>query len=234
MRLACDNIIATEATQVRVKLNKELIDQYHEDLDAGAIFPPIAVFRENDSEAYWLGDGFHRLISHIHAGIEEIAVEVYEGGKHEALVFALGANTTNGLRRSNADKINAVKMALNDPEIAEHTQQEIADICRVTRETVNRISRREFLEDDDEVESQEPEENKPENKRPTKEPPTQAEVERDELRQAMGLVKALPYPGADAIKLELDPDDVANLEYVSTWCAHAVLAYRDGDRQEQK
>ena len=51
-------------------------------------------------------------------------------------MFALGANTTHGIRRSNRDKINAVKLALKDPQILELTQQQIADICRVSRETV--------------------------------------------------------------------------------------------------
>ena len=231
MRLACDNIEATKATQVRTKLNKDVIDAYSEDMKAGDIFPAIDVFAEDGSERYILADGFHRLFAAIHAELPEIEVELHEGGLVDALIFALGANCGHGLRLSNSDKIHAVKMALKNPEIREHTQQEIADICRVTRETVNRISRRELLDDNGEVEPQEPEENKPENKRKTKEPPTQAEVERDELRQAIKLVRAFPYPGADATKLELDPDDVADLEYVSTWCAHAVLAYRDGDRQ---
>ena len=238
MRLACDNIEATKATQVRVKLQKEVIDAYREDIEAGAIMPPVDVFAEKGSERYILADGFHRHFATIHAGNEEIEVELHEGGMLEALIYALGANASHGLRRTNADKKNAVKMALKNPEISEMTQQEIADICRVDRRTVGRIARRDRLDENDQngnngTMSHEPEENTPENNRPTKTPPTQAEVERDELRQALSLIKALPYDGEDTAKLSLSRDDVFDLEYVSEWCAQAVLANPNDESHDQ-
>ncbi len=231
MRLSCNNIEATAATQIRVKLDKDVIDAYREDLEAGAIFPPIDVFAEKGSERYILADGFQRLFAHIHAGRDEIEVEVHEGGMHEALMYALGANTGHGARRSNADKVNAVQIALKDHAISQLTQQEIADICRVDRKTVNRIARKDTLDENDGVPKVQTkgkaEDNQPSNNRPGLPAPTQAEIERDELREAMSLVKAFPYDGADTVKLELSDEDVADLEYVSGWCAHAVLAYRD-------
>ena len=58
----------------------------------------------------------------------------------------------------------------------------------------------------------------------------QAEIELAEVRQAMSLIKALPYSGRDAAAtLSLSKDDVADLEYASAWCAHAVLSMRTGD-----
>ena len=230
MKMSCDNIIATSATQVRVKLNKEVIDQYHEDLDAGAIFPPISVFREDGSESYWLGDGFHRLYAAIHAGHEEIDVEVHEGGKHEALIYALGANAGHGLRRTNADKINAVKLALKDPAISQLSQQEIADICRVERHTVGRISRRDSLNENNDDGTKfhdpgEPEENDASNVRPTKAPPTQEMVDRDELRQAMSLIRAFPYTGDGTEKLGLSQDDIANVNYCIDWLTEALAVH---------
>ena len=232
MRLACDNILATDATQVRVKLDRGLIDQYTEDIKNGDIMPPVDVFAENDSEAYWLADGFHRHLATINAGLDDIEVKVHEGGKHEALIFALGANAGHGLRRTNADKRNAVKIALADPAISLLRQQEIADICRVERHTVSRMSRRELLDKNSNNENNgtkfhepgEPEENDASNVRPTKAPPTQEMVDRDELRQALSLIKAFPYGGEDSTKLDLDPDDIKDLGYVSSWCAQAVLA----------
>ena len=229
--LACDQIEATKATQVRVKIQKDIVDAYREDLEDGVIFPPVVVFAEKGSERYILADGFHRLFAHVHAEIKDISVSIHEGGMQEALIFALGANSGHSLRRSNSDKINAVKLALNNPEIAQMTQQEIADICRVDRKTVNRIGRKKNLDgfEDEEQEGGEPEENNDGNVRPTKPEPTQAEIERDELRQAAKAIRAFPYGGDDTAKLELTPDDIADLEYVSTWCAHAVVAYRTGE-----
>lgn len=230
MLLSCNNIEATAATQVRVKLDKDVIDAYREDLENGAVFPPVIVFAEKGSERYILADGFQRLFAYIHAERDEIEVEVQEGGMHEALMYALGANTAHGFRRSNRDKKNAVQMALKDPAISQMTQQEIADICRVDRRTVGRISRHGTLDENDgngtKSHKGKAEDNKASNNRPGLPAPTQAEIERDELREAMGLIKAFPYDGNDTAKLELSDEDVADLEYVSGWCAHAVLAYR--------
>jgi len=228
MKIRIDELECTEATQVRVKLHKDVIDHYREDLEAGAVFPEIVAFCEDGSERKIVSDGHHRVYAHVHAGREEIDVDLREGGMHEALLHALGANQDHGLRRNNADKINAVKMALKHPEISQHTQAEIGDIVGVTRETVNRISRREVLDANEGVtESQDPEDNSPDNTRPTMPEPTQAEIERGELRDAMKAIRAFPYEGADALKLELTADDVADLEYTSTWTAHAVIAYRN-------
>lgn len=228
MKIRIDDLECTEATQVRVMLHKEVIEQYQEDLENGAIFPAIVAFCEKGSERKIVADGHHRIYAHVHAGIEEIDVDLHEGGLHDALLYALGANTVHGLRRSNADKINVVKLALKDPEISQLTQQEIADICRVERKTVNRVGRRETLDDVPKVQNQEgeAEENKPENQRPTLPAPTQEEVDLGEIRQANALYKAFPYGGEDTTKLALTEADIDDLEYVSGWAAHAVLVHR--------
>ena len=222
-------IEATTATQIRAQLNKDIIKQYEEDLEHGAVFPAVIVFAEKGSSRHILADGFHRIVAHVNVGREEIEVEVHEGGMHEALAYALQANRTHGLRRTNADKINAVKMALKDPVFGEMSQQEVADLCGVSRATVNRTSVRDTTgrEDEGVTKLQEPAGPTESDKRPTKEPPTQAEVELAEVRQAMSLIKALPYGGDDAANtLEFSKDDIADLEYTSTWCSHAVLESR--------
>jgi transposase len=218
-------IEATTATQVRVKLDRSLIDRYTEDIKNGAIMPPVDVFAEQGSSRHILADGFHRVIAAVNADKSEIEVKVHEGGMHEALIFALSANRTHGQRRTNADKINAVKLALKDPKLSGLPQQEIADVCGVSINTVSRVSLRDTT---DNKKAATPEDNKPENNRPTKAAPTQAEVERDELRAATKAIRAFPYEGGDAVKLALDPDDVADLEYCSAWMAHAVIACRNG------
>jgi len=233
MKLRCDNIIATDATQVRVKLDKDLIEQYAADIKNGDIFPAVDVFAENGSEAYWLADGFHRHRATIDAGKDSIKVKLHEGGKHDALIHALGANAGHGLRRTNADKINAVKLALKDPAICQLTQQEIADICRVDRSTVQRVERRGLLNENDSQEAAKPhesgtpEENSPDNVRPTKVPPTQKEIDLAQVRELNAGYKEFPYDGDGFLELELTPDDIADFEYVSTMTAHAVIAYRN-------
>ncbi len=226
--LATDNILASAATQVRKKLDANTIDNYVEAIGNGAQFPALVVFAEKDSERYILADGFHRLHAFINAEVGECLVEVHEGSLHDALIWALGANDEHGLRRTNADKRNAVELALKDPEIRTLHPDQIALICRVNERTVRRIR--------DDMDLAKPK-NKPNKKgkgedpepkdvRPTKKPPTQEEVDRNELRQALGLIKAFPYGGEDAPKLDLNKDDTADLEYVAAWCSHAVLVLR--------
>ena len=224
--MAIENIEATQATQVRTKLNKDIIDQYQEDLEDGAVFPPVIVFAEEGSARHIFADGFHRLLAYVNAERDMIEVEVHIGGMHEALMYALSANRVHGLRRTNADKVNAVVLALKDPAISQHTQQEIADICGVSRHTVQRTEHKQSSGRYDKDTGKKPEKNKPENNRPTKPEPTQEEIERGEVRQALALIKALPYPGKDAGKLQFDGDDMQDLEYVSGWLAHAFLEAR--------
>lgn len=232
--IAIDNIEATAATQVRVRLDKAVIESYQEDLEAGAEFPPIVVFREANTERNILADGFHRLYAAVNLGWDKIGCEVHEGKMIDALIEALGANHGHGLRRTNKDKRHAVEMALKDPEISQYQMNEIADICRVTRQTVRRIQN-DLLADDDSsnsnngTKSHEPKvgDPAPDDFRDDGAEVTQESVELGELRDACKLIKALPYDGGTAVeKLDLSADDYADLEYVSTWCANAVLKYR--------
>lgn len=228
MDMATDNILASAATQVRKKLDHTVIDSYIEALANGAIFPRLVVFAEKGGERYILADGFHRLHAYINSEIGTCRVEVHEGGLHEALLYALGANDEHGLRRTNADKRNAVEMALKDPEIRLLHPDQVALICAVNERTVRRIR------DDMDLAKPKNKPNKPGSAddptpgdaRPTKPAPTQVEVDRTELRTALGLIKAFPYGGEDATTLELDKDDTADLEYVAAWCSHAVLVLR--------
>ena len=230
--MRCDRIEATTATQVRTKLHKDVIEMYQADIEHGAPMPPIDVFAEKGSARHILADGFHRLIATIEAGLEEIEVTVHEGGMHEALIHALGANTVHGLRRSNSDKIHAVQMALKDPAISQLTQQEIADVCRVSISTVQRVEQKQSAGRYDKSAKHDSKPKKPtaEDHRPTKPEPTQAEIELAEIQQALALIKVLPYDGDTAANtLGFSKDDVADLEYVSSWCAHAVMVYRNGE-----
>ena len=65
--------------------------------------------------------------------------EVQLGGVHAALGHALGANDQHGLRRTNDDKRNAVKLALKDPEWWAWSNVDISRLCRVSDKTVARV-----------------------------------------------------------------------------------------------
>lgn len=238
--LAPDNIEATAATQIRTKIHEDVVKIYTKDMEDGAIFPPLDVFAEEGSERYILADGFHRHRAYVNVDAEDIQCHLHVGGLHDALIFALGANETHGLRRSNADKRLAVKMALKDPQISQLTLREIGDICRVSHTTVATLRNEMQLADD--MEDPDSTENNPDGEVPAdadeddlavKHEATQIEVETREVQEACKAFKALPYPGNESLqKLELTKDLVADLEYTSTWCAHAVIAWRSRKEEE--
>lgn len=232
-KIPLNNILATMDTQPRATINVDVVKRYAEDLADGAIFPPVIVFNEGGgSERNYLADGYHRLFAHRDCEKETILADVREGGLLEAKLFAWGANATHGFRRSRTDTTRAVEEALQDPEVEQKfSQQEIADICKVTRRTVSRIKQRLVVEeaerrakkpDSGKVTVEDPTED---DLRPSRPAPTQEEVEAGELREALAMIKAFPYGGEDTDKLALSGDDVADLKYVAGWCSHAVLVW---------
>jgi len=229
-RIRLDNIEATAATQVRVRLDRGIIDQYTEDLKNGADFPPLTIFREENTERNIMADGFHRQRAFVNNEREDVGCFIYPGGMREALIHALGSNSEHGFRRTNSDKRHAVQMALKDPELSLLQQGEIADICRVHRNTVRRIQNDLLSEDSsngNNATKVQPEDATDSDVRDTGATVTQHEVELNEVRQALKLIKALPYDGGEAVdKMALEKDDIADLEYVSTWCANAVIKFR--------
>ena len=122
--------ITPEGTQARVALSNPVIREYADALAQGDEFPPIDVYF--DDTTYWLADGFHRLQAAKEAGMVALAVTVHQGGKREALLHALGANETHGLRRTDADRRHAVELMLADPEWRAWNNSEIARRCRVS------------------------------------------------------------------------------------------------------
>lgn len=132
--LALKNIDIYGGTQARVATNDEAISSYADAMLEGAEFPPVIVYY--DGSKYWLADGFHRYLAAQRNGAEAIAAEIHEGSRTDALRHALGANATNGIYRSNADKRNACEVALEEwPNMSNAV---IAELCRVSPDLVRR------------------------------------------------------------------------------------------------
>ncbi|NQU26419.1 MAG: ParB N-terminal domain-containing protein, partial [Candidatus Nealsonbacteria bacterium] len=105
-----------------------------ERLRAGDKFPPVDVF--DDGHEKWVADGAHRLWASEQAGREEIDCLVHRGTKEDAQWFAIRANRSHGLRRSNADKRLAVEKALTHPKGADLSDRHIAEYVGVTHPMV--------------------------------------------------------------------------------------------------
>jgi hypothetical protein len=114
-------------------VNKATATEYAEAMKAGASFPPVVVFADGKG-AHWLADGFHRCAASELAGLSEIAADVRQGSRKDALLYAASANSSHGLRRTNADKRRAVLLVLGN--FPKWSDRKIGEICGVDHKTV--------------------------------------------------------------------------------------------------
>ncbi len=136
------DLIQDGGAQMRVEMSDQTIADYAEELITGTIFPPIIVYF--DGEDYWLADGFHRVEAARKVEHESIEAEIRGGSDRDAILHGIGANARHGLRRSQADKRQAVEALLRDPEWCKWSDRRVAKVANVDHKTVGKI-RREVL-----------------------------------------------------------------------------------------
>lgn len=146
-RIALERIDIYSGTQSRMATNDEAVSGYAEDMKQGAVFPPISLYF--DGAKYFLADGFHRFLAAKRIEERDIEAQVHEGSRTDALLAALGANATNGLYRTSADKRHAVSIALE--EWTDYSNAYLADICKVSIELVRRVRKELGLDHPDKV-----------------------------------------------------------------------------------
>lgn len=144
MKLSIDSIKLDSDLQPRVTLDQGTIDKYAEAMKEGATFPGVVVF--HDGADYWLADGYHRYAAAKKAGVETISAEIRTGSKEDALKFALSANVTHGLHRSQADKRRAVIIALK--RFGNLSNRELGKMTAVDDKTVGKYRERLATSDD--------------------------------------------------------------------------------------
>lgn len=140
--LCIDKIRCDGGTQMRAELSVDVYMDYRDKILAGTEFPPLDVFY--DGSEYWLADGFHRFYGHREAKRASVKCTIHNGTVRDAILFAVGANEDHGLRRSPADKKNAILALLNDKEWGKRSSRWIAEACKVSTTTVE--ARRKELE----------------------------------------------------------------------------------------
>jgi hypothetical protein len=139
-KLRIADIIRDEATQPRSEMNDTVVAQYAELMQGDTVFPPVVVFHSEG--AYVLADGFHRVAAAELAGLEKIEVDVREGSRRDAILFALDANSKHGLNWTNADKRRAVTLLIEDEEWNKWSTRVIASRCGVSHTFVNNLRRK--------------------------------------------------------------------------------------------
>jgi hypothetical protein len=133
--ISIDLIRLDGGTQPRAALSDPLAEEYAEAMRGGAELPPVTVF--HDGADHWLADGFHRRRAAELLGLAEIAADVRQGTRRDAILHSVGANAAHGMRRTNDDKRRAVLTLLDDPEWSAWSDREIARQCGVSDRFVN-------------------------------------------------------------------------------------------------
>lgn len=121
-------------TQQRKSTSDDAVKEYVDAIKNGVTLPPIDVFF--DGVMYYIGDGWHRVLAYKEAGHANVFATVHEGGLRQAIFHACGANKEHGLRRTNADKKQAVMTLLNDSEWVTLSNAMIAMHTGVSDKTV--------------------------------------------------------------------------------------------------
>ena len=130
-------ILTDCGTQLRLEMNESVIAEYAEAMERGDEFPAILVFYDEAGNHFILVDGFHRYHAHMRAKPNDpILAEQHMGTIEDAIWESLAANKSHGLRRSNADKRNAIKAALLHPKGASLSDRQIALHVGVDGKTV--------------------------------------------------------------------------------------------------
>ncbi|WP_449255170.1 MT-A70 family methyltransferase [Bosea sp. (in: a-proteobacteria)] len=124
-------------TQPRAALDAATVETYADTLVEGGKLPPVGL--TYDGTDYWLWDGFHRAAAHERAGRAAIEADVTSGTRRDAVLLAVGANATHGLRRTTEDKRRAVMILLGDDEWGYWSDHEIARRAHVSQPFVGKM-----------------------------------------------------------------------------------------------
>jgi hypothetical protein len=144
-KIKLDKIRLDGGTQPRKEIDEPLVQHYTEVLLEGKDkFPPIELWF--DGKWYWPSDGFHRFHAHKRAGFKDILSNVNQGTKRDAFLASLKANSKHGKPRTPEERRWVVRVALEDVELGEKTDTEIAIYCDVSSMTVGRVRKAMGLE----------------------------------------------------------------------------------------
>jgi hypothetical protein len=213
-----DIAVLSGVQQRVVELNPQTVKEYIaaiEGADGTWPFPPVVVFENTAHDdphtdfdrttRFILADGFHRVQAGNHAlgGWHSIPVEIRRGGMRDAILYACGCNAEHGLRRSIADKRNAVDTLLRDEEWSGRSDRWIAEAAHVSPTFV--ATRRAAMQgepepmvDDADVEDAEPETSTHDSARAPEEPRPTARTGRDGRTTNTAAIGTKPKERPDA------------------------------------
>jgi hypothetical protein len=144
--VSLDDIVCDERCQSRSAMNQEAVDEYADIYREGDVDLPALEVAKVDGELVLL-DGFHRFAAARAANHGFVRVTVTEECDiGRALWLAAAVNQGHGVRRTSADKRQAIRLALKSEIGFEQSLRDLAEHVGVSHMTVSRV-RAEFEAD---------------------------------------------------------------------------------------
>lgn len=119
--------------KVRAEVRSDTVEEYQSQYRLkGNRMPEPHLFKSG--KMFIIGDGWHRVTAMKNLKTKAALFEIHEGGYSECLKFALTANLSHGLRRTNADKRAGAMSAIK--EFPSLSNKELSNICAVDDHTI--------------------------------------------------------------------------------------------------
>lgn len=129
-----ERIKVDAAIQPRKRPNADRITQFAEALLEGAEFRPMVAFWDGDE--LWLSDGFHRHAAAHRVQLVTFPVEVREGTRRDAMLYAIEANCAHGALLTPAERRDAVVTIY---QVGETNQEVIGRLVGLTQGRIAQI-----------------------------------------------------------------------------------------------
>ncbi|MBZ0305635.1 MAG: ParB N-terminal domain-containing protein [Anaerolineae bacterium] len=131
------DITVDQTLQVRVDgLDEDTVMNYMSTIGNGETLPAIILYHLQD-DTLLLSSGFHRLEAHKRLGVLEIAAEIREGTRRDAVEFAFEDNRGHGLPLRNKDKRAFALARLDDGTWSNLSNRELARRLGVDHKTIS-------------------------------------------------------------------------------------------------
>jgi hypothetical protein len=128
-----DQIVRDPRLQHR-PVDSEYLRYLSAEMRAGTELPPVSII--NDTEKYWLYDGFARVGAARKCNRTTINADIYDGDYRAAFLASLGVNHCHGYRRDAESIRTILSRCLLDPTISALPDSDIARLCNVRVYTV--------------------------------------------------------------------------------------------------
>jgi len=139
-----DKITRDHITQIRGRIDSSKVKEYEVIIREQGEMDPLDVFTDGsatDKPVFYLADGWHRMDAYAAAGVEKFKIHIRLGSKSDAIRFALQRNGRHGAQMTNTEKRHAAETAVQDPEIGNSTDKEIAALIGCSPSLVSEARR---------------------------------------------------------------------------------------------